>query len=503
MDSVQAPCPTVISLSTEAGNQGSGQNVVLAYSPPQATTDPAIALFTPTDEPNYQLDVATYEDIILQEPTESDARQKAGPSSALEQDQLLSCEQTAEPDHANEVVECRQMPMPGSTGAPNGTSASGRWLLDTFTNFSTLSEDALFDWLATTAIATNVVDQTANTSSDEISDACRRNAPSSTLRASSPLPRFLLSPSGQSPLDHRERGSSPSIFLDDVFIELEAARTCSGPASITTASTVQSDARAKKKAIRNARSLEACDRCLNLELMCFIDASSKLGSKACSRCRVAHVRCTIQGVGASESGAVSQIPRRQMPISSTESHGSDSDQSLLQRKRKTNITSSDSDSDPGPLPSRRRRSHRMLKSRGMDRPCNALSHAQRPRVQDTTLPARCEAPKDNYLVGLLKDTKTAVQRCQELLLDPAEIPALEPTLALLINDLNTLPTSESSPTTAKLVDYLQRMRQECSRPLEATYRSCKLRQSAAHLLLQTLVDRCLTLISLQVGENLN
>lgn len=110
---------------------------------------------------------------------------------------------------------------------------------------------------------------------------------------------------------------------------------------------------------------------------------------------------------------------------------------------------------------------------------------------------------DLYTLGLLKDTRKAIKRCQDVLERAPtheSLMSLELTVDLLIDDLSTIPNPSHSAIT-KLAQYLDRMKQDCLTQGRVGHRSDKVKQLSAVLLAQTLLDRCLTIVKVHLDNH--
>lgn len=126
---------------------------------------------------------------------------------------------------------------------------------------------------------------------------------------------------------------------------------------------------------------------------------------------------------------------------------------------------------------------------------------------------------EKYAVGLIKDIASAIRRCQERVTRMSEtvgLMVLETTLDVLVSEISKLSFERELDTSnpahwvvPQLAVYLQRIRLECQaahqtpESREISEDEKKAKQVAAILASETLFDRCLTLISMHVGESSN
>jgi len=86
------------------------------------------------------------------------------------------------------------------------------------------------------------------------------------------------------------------------------------------------------------------------------------------------------------------------------------------------------------------------------------------------------------------------------LTEPEERSAVGPTLTLLIEDVSSLTSANTHPVLPKLVEYLERLREDCEKPHGLAQQRNRVEELASTLLCQTLSKRCLSLLEILVNE---
>lgn len=223
---------------------------------------------------------------------------------------------------------------------------------------------------------------------------------------------------------------------------------------------------------------ETCDRCLDLQLECYVASSSSPSAKTCRNCRDSHNKCTIGGIRVTTPGVAFKIRK--------EAHFTRTTEAVIQ---------ADTSTGSQHIFSRARR--RPGYFRNEERESSLTEDGSLDVESSYTVQ---EASLDAYTFGLLKDTKQAIRRCQVLLADPETLPAARATLTLLVDDFTSLPICTRHPTLAKLADYLRRFLRECVPTQAASLRSNEVKQSERLLLAKTLFDRCLSLIDMLLAD---
>ena len=128
-------------------------------------------------------------------------------------------------------------------GTPGMTYDIGDAFGDAAANIPNLTEESLFEWLAIAAAATNAATQGHHAFSEERSESEGR-----TQETCNPTPSLTS-----------QRYSSPSVYLDDLFIELDNMKDTMKDTMATTSSQVG-----------RPDDLEACDRCREHQLEYYI-----------------------------------------------------------------------------------------------------------------------------------------------------------------------------------------------------------------------------------------
>lgn len=315
-------------------------------------------------------------------------------------------------------------------------------------NIPTLPEDALFNWLAISAGATNDYGPASLLQSPlDVPPSCYgEDRPD--LLAPSPAPS--------------QSSSALSVFLDELLTD-----ECEG-----------------RRKTGTSVHYESCDRCIEQGLKCFISANAQPTAKKCLNCRDVHLKCTINGVNVCDSSMAYRIQREETRCARPKLRSRCDAATTVQPNLDI-----DTDSEARHKPSRKKMRTSVLSDSS--------------RFQSTSMYASLTSqPQAGSMytsleISLLQDTMHAFQQLINHLADAQGRSAVGPTLTLLIDDVESLSHAGTHPAFAKLIIYLQRLREVCEKPLSTGELQDQL---ASSLLSQTLGRRCISLLRILVDE---